>query len=177
MKGILLGAYCSGYRGHCTASPSWTIKCIHMEAGVHGFRFCPALCGVTVCGVESCAPPPHKPLSPVSKPLQSHTSWEMDLDGAPQEDSCGAKSVISKCQTICLLIAIYFPTSIIFLWNTSRISCPLSNDCYYLFRLISHNSGIKASSVFITFSCQHCKHLQCWWVSNTYVGTFGAHNH
>jgi hypothetical protein len=37
-------------------------------------------------------------------------------------------------------IAIYFCTSIIFLWNTPEIFCLLSIYCYYLFRLINNNS-------------------------------------
>jgi hypothetical protein len=38
----------------------------------------------------------------------------MDLDGAHQEDSLAAKSMLSRCQTMCVHIAIYFTTSIIF---------------------------------------------------------------
>ncbi len=46
---------------------------------------------------------------------------------------------------MCMRIAIYFPTNIIFLCNTSEIhlSCQLSIDCYNLFRLLNHNSEIK----------------------------------
>jgi hypothetical protein len=38
-----------------------------------------------------------------------------------------------------------FPSSNTFLWNTIKIFCLLSIDCYYLFRLINHNHGIKGS--------------------------------
>jgi hypothetical protein len=39
----------------------------------------------------------------------------------------------------------YFPSSINFLWETPQIFYPLGIDCSYLFRLINHNHGIKAS--------------------------------
>jgi hypothetical protein len=45
---------------------------------------------------------------------------------------------------MCVRIAIYIPTSIIFLLNTSQISYLLSLDGY--FRLINYNSGKKASA-------------------------------
>jgi hypothetical protein len=32
----------------------------------------------------------------------------MDLDGAHQEDSCATKSVISRCWTMCIRMAIIF---------------------------------------------------------------------
>ncbi len=46
---------------------------------------------------------------------------------------------------MCMRIAIYFPTNIIFLWNTYKIhvSHHLSIACYHLFRLLYHNSERK----------------------------------
>jgi hypothetical protein len=53
---------------------------------------------------------------------------------------------MSGRRTLFMSVAIYFPTSIIFLCNTLWISCLLSNACYYLFRLFNHICRIKASS-------------------------------
>jgi hypothetical protein len=98
---------------------------------------------------QSSTPPPTQATQP-SCPSHFRLSLlavdrGMDLDGVHQEASRTDKSVVSKCWTMCMIIAIYFLlASIIFLWNTSQISCLLSFDCYYLLRLINHNSGIKA---------------------------------
>ncbi len=68
----------------------------------------------------------------------------MGVDETYQEDSC--IFVSSGYQTMCVSIAIYFLTGIIFLWKTPQISCLLCIDCYDLFRLNNHNSRIKASA-------------------------------
>ncbi len=47
---------------------------------------------------------------------------------------------------MCVSIAICYPTNIVFLWKTPQTSCLLNVDCYYLFRLINHDRGIKASA-------------------------------
>jgi hypothetical protein len=68
-----------------------------------------------------------------------------------------ARSHICDQQTLamCISIAIYSPTSTIFVWNTPSISCLPCIDCYHLFKLINHNSGIKASKCIHhnVFSC------------------------
>jgi hypothetical protein len=49
---------------------------------------------------------------------------------------------------VSLVILIYFPISIFFLWSTPPISCLPGVDIYYFFRLINHKSKVK-TSVFI----------------------------
>ncbi len=84
----------------------------------------------------------------------------LDLDGAHQDDLHTAKSVVSGCWTMCFRIAIYFPTYIIFSWNTSRTSCRLSCDVYNLFRLINHSSGIKSAVCVHYIALAACEQLR-----------------
>jgi hypothetical protein len=69
----------------------------------------------------------------------------MDLDGSHQESSPAAQPVISRCQTVNANTAIYFPSSNTFLWIIPQIYYLLCIDCYYLFMLINHKSGVKSS--------------------------------
>ncbi len=120
---VLLCSYMLDKRSLCAADLCSTRPCVEL------------------CGVESCAPPPSKPLSP---PCPS--KFRLILLAASQKNRPGwstskrlraAKSMSIECRTMCMKIAIYFPTKIIFLWKRSQISCPLSIDYYYLFRLIT----------------------------------------
>jgi hypothetical protein len=95
-------------------------------------------------------------LSPTQATLPLRTSHlKLSLLAASQRDGPGWNTqrrsahtnyMISICQTMCVSNAIYSPTSIIFLWNTLPISCLPITDCYHLFRMIIHNSGIEVSA-------------------------------
>jgi hypothetical protein len=108
---------------------------------------------VELCGVESRAPPPSEPLSPLSPRAQAISGSKLSLlaalqrdgpDGTHQEDSSIVKSVIRRCWTMCMSIVIYF-LLVIFSCGTPQISCLLSIDCYYFYRLINYNSRRRAS--------------------------------
>jgi hypothetical protein len=125
-----------------------------------------------LCGVKSCAllhpshSAPHPsylaPPSPAPKRLQVQSTGSLTEGWTWMEHTKkilrAAKSVIGGCWTMCMRIAIFFPTNNIFLWNTSQISCLLSIDCFNLLRLINHSSG-KKSSVCVnhTLPWLHCK--------------------
>ncbi len=47
---------------------------------------------------------------------------------------------------------LFSPSSDTFLWNTPKILCLLSFDCYYFFRLINNKNRIRLSCALITFS-------------------------
>jgi hypothetical protein len=69
----------------------------------------------------------------------------MELDCAQQEILQAAKYMISGCEVVYVNTAIYFPSSYFFLVEHSSDTCLLSIGCFYLFRLINHETGIKAS--------------------------------
>jgi hypothetical protein len=76
----------------------------------------------------------------------------VDLNGAHQEGSVVAKSMISGCWTIYLNIAIiYFPSSTTFFRALLKYFVCLVLITIF-FRLIHHNNGIKLPCAFITFS-------------------------
>jgi hypothetical protein len=108
----------------------WTRKPVYIQG------ICPAQHCVELCGLESCAPPPNQANQPPTPLLPSHL--RLSPLAASQRDGpvwnvprrlCIAKSITSRCQTLCMSIAIHSSTGIIFLlWNTPPISCLLCVD-------------------------------------------------
>jgi hypothetical protein len=92
------------------------------------------------CGVESCATPPPKPLSPLAKPLQAQSTSSLAERWTRMEHIKKIHTQSNQWSAD----AVYFRTSNIILWNTPQISHLLSIDYCYLVRLINHNSEIKA---------------------------------
>ncbi len=93
-------------------------------------------------------------LNPNISPPPHPSHFWLSLQAALQRDGLGwsrprrpltAKSVISRCWMMWVCIAVYFQYNY-FLWSTPQMSCLLSIDCYYLFRLINHKSRMKTSA-------------------------------
>ncbi len=153
-------------RGHCTAGPPIDPLNVHLcwymlyKGSWCTAGLCSAWHSVELCGVESCALPPPKPLNPsvqaTSGLVYQQPFRGMDLDEAHQDALYIAKSVISGCWTMLVSIAIYFRTSLLFLWKTPKISCLLSIDSYYLLRLINLNMQWNKSFCMRSPYCLGC---------------------
>ncbi len=100
-------------------------------------RWCTVdLCSAQPCvesrGVKMCPFFTHYRLSPRAAFQRDGPGWGTSRRFATSQ------SVINGCRTMFVNNAIYFPSSIILLWNTCIDWC-------YLFRSINHSNGIKAS--------------------------------
>jgi hypothetical protein len=111
--------------------------------GLSSAQPCVESCGVEMCpSTQATHPPPpshlppypsHHGISPLAALQKDGLRWSTPRRFVRSQicDQQVANNVN---------IAIYFPCSISFLWNTTKIFCLLSIDCYYLFRLINHNN-------------------------------------
>ncbi len=110
---------------------------------------------VELCGVKPCAPPNLIHSAPLTKPSYAHLAFKGNGPGwAHQEEFCVAKTMSIGCPTLCMRIAIYL-ILVLFSCRTLFQCSAYLVLIVIIFRLINHNSRIKASAWIhhIVFSC------------------------